>query len=502
MRRNGGEEEHGWRSDSPRRSARLYHQQQQANKLPPPQSHQPPPPDKAVPLTNLFSALSLAADDHKEEEVSRADGVVEAQRRESVPQRRKRLLLGLEQKNVKLVGRVWPAVVTGFTLQGFLVNVEVCAEEGAHRGEPQQSARQGSTEEATEPQDQPPEVVVIEEVLIKWTHRTRAKWRDPQQLLRETRRRLLAGTRFKVYIEGYNENGANLKAKLAMHSDPVILLPPIKPSALPTQRFRYLVIIDLEATCDYGPTPLVHPALNAEIIEFPWVVLDTTTFEIVHSERYYVRPECMQCVTPYTTALTGISPDTLEKEGISLHEALLKFKEFVEKWFPQCASAPQCTEFRVLTDGIWDVQVQLRLEAQRKQLPLEWWYEEYFNLKTEFQRHYPYFAFKQTAGPALVHMVKALGLEFVGRHHSGLDDCYTISTVVKALILQGHKLAEPRVVAKDYDPINDKEWTSFEAVISSDSWRCPNEECQLWNRPHVRRCPFCKLTVRPEKDAL
>lgn len=37
------------------------------------------------------------------------------------------------------------------------------------------------------------------------------------------------------------------------------------------QPFRYLVIMDLEATCDFCPEPIVDASVNSEIIEFPWV---------------------------------------------------------------------------------------------------------------------------------------------------------------------------------------------------------------------------------------
>jgi hypothetical protein len=117
--------------------------------------------------------------------------------------------------------------------------------------------------------------------------------------------------------------------------------------AVKEQPFRYLVVIDLEATCDFCPEPIVDASVNSEIIEFPWVrhptmamrvclsvgslplilccvcgvcgvcvsccvrrsarqvVLDTQTLEVVHEERYFVRPDFLEGVTPYCSALTG-----------------------------------------------------------------------------------------------------------------------------------------------------------------------------------------------------
>lgn len=86
---------------------------------------------------------------------------------------------------------------------------------------------------------------------------------------------------------------------------------PLAPARCP---FRYLVVIDFEATCDYGmyppssplwssgfwltvlvlaPNPLVNTR-TAEIIEFPWVVIDTTTFKIIDKHQIYVKPDFIE----------------------------------------------------------------------------------------------------------------------------------------------------------------------------------------------------------------
>ncbi len=47
--------------------------------------------------------------------------------------------------------------------------------------------------------------------------------------------------------------------------------PVARAGAVKEQPFRYLVVIDLEATCDFCPEPIVDASVNSEIIEFPWV---------------------------------------------------------------------------------------------------------------------------------------------------------------------------------------------------------------------------------------
>jgi inhibitor of KinA sporulation pathway (predicted exonuclease) len=55
-------------------------------------------------------------------------------------------------------------------------------------------------------------------------------------------------------------------------------------------------VLDFEATCDYGPVPEVD-VRTAEIIEVPWVVLDTTTGDIIHERQIYVCPDKLDAVT-------------------------------------------------------------------------------------------------------------------------------------------------------------------------------------------------------------
>jgi len=115
-----------------------------------------------------------------------------------------------------------------------------------------------------------------------------------------------------------------------------------QPCAERKQPFRYLVVVDLEATCDYCPEPLVDASVNSEIIEFPWVcpptasssqishlgatpqvVLDTNTLEVIHEERYFVRPDYLLGVTPYCSALTGATLTQRRAEQRELHCAFL-----------------------------------------------------------------------------------------------------------------------------------------------------------------------------------
>ena len=124
------------------------------------------------------------------------------------------------------------------------------------------------------------------------------------------------------------------------------------------------MIIDFEATCDFSPQPLVTVE-NSEIIEFPWVVLDTVTLEIVYERQIYVRPDYMDGITNYCTRLTGIKKEDC-LNGVPLRQAVAIFDDFVHQFMYPFGT----NNFRIVTDSIWDLQVQLRREAQRKNIYL------------------------------------------------------------------------------------------------------------------------------------
>jgi len=241
------------------------------------------------------------------------------------------------------------------------------------------------------------------------------------------------------------------------------------------------VAMDLEATCDYCPNPKVT-SRTAEIIEFPWIVIDTVTLEIINERQIYVRPDDIEGVTSYATKLTGISKEMLRKKG-NLNSAIAQFEEFVKENNFQ-------SDFRIVTDGIWDLQVQLYKETQEKGIKTDWYFRDYFDLKAEFVKFLPWFP--QTYRPRLNDMLRALNLPFIGKPHKGLDDSKNIAQIVLKLLLLGHSFSNPQVIPENYDPYTDPNFVDFGSVTEPGSWQCPSETCAVWNRPWSEQCRFCK----------
>eukprot|EP01118_Nematostelium_gracile_P000780 TRINITY_DN10788_c0_g1_i1.p1 TRINITY_DN10788_c0_g1~~TRINITY_DN10788_c0_g1_i1.p1 ORF type:complete len:398 (-),score=85.84 TRINITY_DN10788_c0_g1_i1:13-1206(-) len=267
-------------------------------------------------------------------------------------------------------------------------------------------------------------------------------------------------------------------------------------------KHRYLIIVDLEATCDFSPVPAVTPE-TAEIIEFPYVVLDTKTLEIVHEKQMYIKPENLKGITPYCHVLTSITQEVVST-GVFLGEAIRQMDQYLSKNFDE-------NSFCIVTDGVWDLSCQLRSEAKRKEIGLAPWYQEYYNVREEFRKFLPFFPFS-IREPTLHIMLQAMGLDFVGKHHRGIDDCHSIATLVKAMLIAGHSFENPMKIPEDYDQLKDPSFFTFAAHAPENSWKCQfctqkfwDHFCEndnfraVWNKPLASSCRFC-FKSRPVSD--
>jgi len=95
-------------------------------------------------------------------------------------------------------------------------------------------------------------------------------------------------------------------------------------------------------------------------------------------------------------------------------------------------------------------------EARKKNIKLAPYFFVYFDLKDEFLKGYP-----QARKPSLKQMVDRLGLSFVGRPHSGLDDSANVANVALKLLEYGHVFAGPELIPENYDPAGDPSFVDF-----------------------------------------
>ncbi|KAJ3228685.1 hypothetical protein HDU81_005995 [Chytriomyces hyalinus] len=186
------------------------------------------------------------------------------------------------------------------------------------------------------------------------------------------------------------------------------------------QQFRYLAVLDFEATCDDKVN--LSPQ---EIIEFPTVVIDTAQplFPVVKEFHSYVKPTFHPTLTPFCTSLTGIQQETVDKAPIF---------NVVWEQFLNFLSENNLTESNTLfvTCGHWDLLKML--PAQLKTLRITHTpkvLQKWCNIKIASQAR---------IFSGLPDLLDHFGLALVGRHHSGIDDSRNIAAAARKFLEQGH----------------------------------------------------------------
>lgn len=227
--------------------------------------------------------------------------------------------------------------------------------------------------------------------------------------------------------------------------------------------YEYLIVIDFEATCDNGHTPSISLTLNnQEMIEFPFVVIkllnssevDWTVenpqfLQIIHSEQHYVKPEYSTNLTRFCTELTGISDDTISQHGQPLRKVLSKFDMYIDQHMKD-------KRWILISDGEWDLKQLLIRESKNKQIPLLQHYYKFFDMRKEYKKCFPNAHIR-----GLSSMVEHAGIDFIGKHHCGLDDCLTLVKLINVLLQNGHRFKDPCIIDEYYDPFRDFSFTNF-----------------------------------------
>ena len=126
---------------------------------------------------------------------------------------------------------------------------------------------------------------------------------------------------------------------------------------------RYLVVVDFECTCEENTWSYLH-----EVIEFPVVLVDTSTKQIVDTFHRYVRPTENATLTKFCSELTGIDQEQVDGAApidTVLHELddWLRSKDLVDG----AGATHDFTKFAFATDG-WDLDHFLDVECRRKGL--------------------------------------------------------------------------------------------------------------------------------------
>jgi ERI1 exoribonuclease 3 len=185
----------------------------------------------------------------------------------------------------------------------------------------------------------------------------------------------------------------------------------------PAQRFDYFLILDFEATCDKDVQ--LSPQ---EIIEFPVLKINSRTFETKATFHHYVQPDVHKQLSVFCTELTGIIQEQIDDQP-NLQQTLQMFDQWMDE---QGLLSPDSRSIFV-TCGDWDLQTMLQSQCRYLNIQTPAYFRRWINIKK------PFCDVTGTYPKGMMQMLKMLQLSHVGKHHSGIDDCRNIGSILRVL---------------------------------------------------------------------
>ncbi|CAH8293882.1 unnamed protein product [Eruca vesicaria subsp. sativa] len=191
---------------------------------------------------------------------------------------------------------------------------------------------------------------------------------------------------------------------------------------LKPQEFDFFLVLDLEG--------------KVEILEFPVLIVDAKTMQVVDLFHRFVRPTKMseQAINKYIEGKYG-------EVGVDRvwHDTAIPFKQVVdefESWLAEHGLWGKETDGTLndaafITCGNWDIKTKIPEQCVVANINLPQYFMEWINLKDVYLNFYG----REARG--MVSMMKQCGIRLMGSHHLGIDDTKNITRVVQRMLADG-----------------------------------------------------------------
>ncbi|KAK2872607.1 hypothetical protein Q8A67_022504 [Cirrhinus molitorella] len=190
--------------------------------------------------------------------------------------------------------------------------------------------------------------------------------------------------------------------------------------------FDYICVVDFEATCEENnPPDYLH-----EIIEFPMVLIDTHTLEIVDSFQEYVKPVLNPQLSEFCVQLTGITQKMVD-EANTFHQVLKRAVSWLQK-----KELGTKYKYTFLTDGSWDMGKFLQTQCKLSSIRYPQFARKWINIRKSYGNFYKV----PRTQTKLICMLENLGMQYDGRPHCGLDDSRNIARIAIHMLKDGCQL--------------------------------------------------------------
>ncbi|CAL5335974.1 hypothetical protein CsSME_00018616 [Camellia sinensis var. sinensis] len=189
-----------------------------------------------------------------------------------------------------------------------------------------------------------------------------------------------------------------------------------------SQQLDFFLVLDLEG--------------KVEILEFPVLMLDAKTMDVVDMFHRFVRPSAMseQRINEYIEGKYG-------KIGVDRvwHDTAIPFEEVIqqfEAWMVQHDLLGKELNGRLsraafVTCGNWDLKTKVPQQCEVSGMVLPPYFMEWINLKDIYLNFY------KRRATGMITMMKELQIPLVGSHHLGIDDTKNIARVLQHMLADG-----------------------------------------------------------------
>lgn len=178
-------------------------------------------------------------------------------------------------------------------------------------------------------------------------------------------------------------------------------------------KFKYYLIVDLEATCCNENS---FPRYEMETIEIGAVMVESENLTVVDEFECFIKPVRNKKLTDFCTNLTSITQSQVD----DAHEYPLAVKEF-QQWLCKYSGYVFCSW------GDYDrKQLNQDSEFHRVDYPID---AEHVNVKKMFSISQ---GLKKRFGMAGA-LAKA-GLKLIGTHHRGIDDARNMARLMPYIL--------------------------------------------------------------------
>ncbi|KAF9092828.1 3'-5' exoribonuclease 1 [Mortierella sp. GBA35] len=264
-------------------------------------------------------------------------------------------------------------------------------------------------------------------------------------------------------------------------------------------RYDYYLCFDVEATCEPG----FRFEFPSEVIEFPIVLLDGSTLEIVDEFHSYVRPTHRPVLSDFCKELTGISQETVDNAP-TFAEVLSRFEQWLtshgiilsgptldnntttttstsngkkvkskklksgknqtggSKHNPSNLQVGNALDdfqygatFCFVTDGPFDIRDFISKQCLHSNiLRPSYFAHPYIDVRTMFRDYFDLIQWKN-----LERMLGFLGETFKGRQHSGICDARMVALIAKRLALGFRKEDDDPIFKEDNTALVAPQWS-------------------------------------------